>query len=286
MRDIKLLVDSREPKGVRDALRSDGVLHTIATLDVGDFHFLYGTKLLLTVERKTWSDLESARITGRFEDQLKRALTNACERNAMHVILVEDSTIRSDEELRKDPKVNRGIMAASALNRCVLQRGVGVLRSRDSKDTARLLDWIKRKCENECLLPEIDAGEAYGKRTIEMCNRPYHGGVIHAKKRKNEDNPEACWVNMLTVIRGSSEKIARSIAAEYCDAAALISSAEEGSASSGKANVVSRADALLERIPVLGSNRRVGPALARRITACLMGSRKEPNETRGATLDS
>ncbi|KAK3249557.1 hypothetical protein CYMTET_41003 [Cymbomonas tetramitiformis] len=282
MRDIKLLVDSREPKSVREALKDNGVEHTVVTLDVGDFQILHDGQLILSVERKTWSDLESARITGRFEDQLKRALANACEHTAMHVLLVEDPKVKSDEELRQNPKQNKGIMAASTLNRCVLQRGVGVLRSCDSKDTACLLAWIKRKCESEKLLHEIDAEETYGKRTIDLCHRPYHGGVIHAKKRKNEDNPEAYWVNMLTVIRGSSEKIARSITANYCDAAALIAHAEREAKRSGKPDVVAQADALLERITIFESNRRVGPALARRITACLMGSRKKSVETPAA----
>ncbi|KAK3288866.1 hypothetical protein CYMTET_3690 [Cymbomonas tetramitiformis] len=269
---VNLVVDSREPRTMRDALVQEKVVHTVSTLDTADFHFIHEGTLLATVERKTWSDLESARITGRFEDQLNRALAHACQTGAMHFLLVEEPVVRSDERLRAEP-TNKGLMAASAINRCMLQRGVSVLRTCDTKDTARLLAWIKRKCEREHLLTERETTEPYGSRALDTRRNSYSGGVVHAKKRKNQDNPEACWINMLTVIPGMSENVARSIKDVFADAAELIAMAKKRKQDHPTiTSIVKHATVLVADVKVGGSKRRVGPALAGRVTSCLMGS--------------
>eukprot|EP00854_Cymbomonas_tetramitiformis_P001875 gene1875-2546_t len=271
-RKVNLIVDSREPRNLRDALTEEKVEHTIFTLDTADFHFTHESTLLATVERKTWSDLENARISGRFEDQLNRALAHAYQNGAMHFILVEDPVVRSDECLRTEP-TNRGLMAASALNRCMLQRGVSVLRSSDTKDTVRLLAWIKRKCETEFTFNERGTSDPRAAQIQNAMRGPYHGGVVHAKKRKNVENPEACWINMLTVIPGVSENVARSISDIYDDAAQLMEQAKKRKQDRKTAtSVLTHATDLLADVKVRESKRRVGPAIAGRVTACLLGS--------------
>ncbi|KAK3234598.1 hypothetical protein CYMTET_10812 [Cymbomonas tetramitiformis] len=269
---VSLVVDSREPQSVRNALSELEVRHEQACLDVGDFHVVRDGRLLLTLERKTWSDLENARVSGRFDDQLVRALANGCDKEAMHFIVLEDARVRSNAELRDERTSNSGLMASSAINRCILQKGVGVFRTADTRDTAHLLKWIIKKCETESVLIDNVAGNQYGKRGIGCAKGPYYGGVIHAKKSKNQDSPIACWVNMLTVIRGLSENAARSISDHYSDALMLFQAAQSRKQSLGKGNLVTHATDLLSQVAIKNSKRKVGHAVAKRVTACLFAS--------------
>eukprot|EP00854_Cymbomonas_tetramitiformis_P030626 gene30626-38323_t len=269
---VLLVVDSREPQSVRNALSEIQVQYEQACLDVGDFHIVRDGRLLLTLERKTWGDLENARVSGRFDDQLIRALANGCEKDAMHFVILEDARVRSNAELKKERTSNAGLMASSAVNRCILQSGVGVFRTADTRDTAQLLRWIMKKCEAESVLIDNVDGNKYGKRLRDCTNSPYYGGVIHAKKSKNQDSPTACWVNMLTVIRGLSETAARSISDQYGDAGMLFEAARSRQNKLGKGTLVTHASDLLSQVVVNNSKRKVGPAVAKRVAACLFSS--------------
>ncbi|KAK3283639.1 hypothetical protein CYMTET_8671 [Cymbomonas tetramitiformis] len=273
MREVMLRVDSREPRALREALEAVGVRYKDATLDTGDFHFMHEDRLLVSVERKTWSDLESAKMHGRFHDQMKRALSHACATNSAHFLLVEDSVVRSHDTLRAKDDSNKGIIANSTINRCILQRGVGVFRTKDLRDTASLLKWIRDKCERESVLHESVAGSTeYATRTAAHAIAPYRGGVIHAKKSANQDNPIACWINMLTVVKGMSEKAASCISEEYGDVAALIRESKRRSKKDSSRSLTAHAIDAVADVRVKGSQRRVGPAVAKRVVECLLGS--------------
>ncbi|KAK3255178.1 hypothetical protein CYMTET_35651 [Cymbomonas tetramitiformis] len=273
MREVTLHVDSREPRALREALDTLGVRYQHATFDTGDFHFVHDGKLLVSVERKTWSDLESAKMNGRFDDQLKRALSHACDTDSAHFLLVEDSVVRSHETLRANAGSNRGLIANSAINRCILQHGVGVFRTNNLRDTASLLKWIQEKCERESVLHEgVAEALGYGLRTVARALAPYRGGVIHAKKSANQDNPGACWINMLTVVKGMSEKAASCISEEYGDVPALLRESKRRRKANPSRSLTAHAITAVADVRVNGCKRRVGPAVAKRVVDCLLGS--------------
>jgi len=250
----RIIVDTREPEALFKALDSADVTFERATLDVADFHVFRDDRLLFTVERKTWSDLEASCVDGRMLDQLVRAAANAKLQNAQHVVLLEHSTVPRDAQLRCSVagKDNRGLRARSAIDRLVLQHGVGVVRTADVTETARLLKWIATKSVRELWAPE--GGQVCGT---------YYGGSVQVKKSANQDDARGAWLCMLQVVRGVSDAAARAIADAYPNAAAIVDA-------KGAAGGV---DVCVERLACVRVNnkRKLGPQVARRVVRCLCG---------------
>lgn len=269
MNDFIAKVDTREPAKFFAALDTAGVHYERVALDVADVQIWRGNELIFTFERKTWYDMEASCVDGRFSDQLLRACTHAAERGGTHCIILEHASVPSDRTLRGEQKRdNRGLRARSAIDRCVLQHGIGVLRTADTTDTARLIFWILQKSVAERWLPDTlrlrasdDATPPHLSqlRAMDGARRGYYGGAIRTKKSGNDDTPEACWVRMLQVVRGVSEDVARAIARDYPTVGHLT-----------RATPRTR-DGVAERLAkVACGKRRVGPTVARRIANCMM----------------
>ncbi|KAK3288311.1 hypothetical protein CYMTET_4201 [Cymbomonas tetramitiformis] len=251
----RLIVDTREPAHVHDALTNFGVSYERATLDVADFHIYRDNRLLFTVERKTWSDLEASCVDGRARDQLLRAASNARSHNAQHVVLLEHASVLTDAQLRNCVygKDNRGLRARSTVDRLVLQHGVGVLRTANVMETARTLQWILEKSIKERWAPEG------GQHT---CGA-YYGGSVQSKKSANDGNPQAAWTRMLQTVRGVSETAAKAIAETYPNAKSIVDAA----------NATDNSKRLLDAIASVQTSkkRKLGKSTAGRVIAALCG---------------
>ncbi|KAK3247920.1 hypothetical protein CYMTET_42596 [Cymbomonas tetramitiformis] len=286
----ELLVDTRESDTLLNALRDNSVPFTRRLLHTGDFHITREGRLLLTIERKTWTDLESSCIDGRFRDQLLRACAAAADAKAAHVLLVEHATVPSDARLRarigsgsrERGGRNKGIMAWSAAHRCSVMMGVPVLRTADIADTVSLLAWLLRKADEErfaCDLATSDAqseanSHARALRSMDNGRRGYYGGTIHAKKSQNTDNPRACWTNMLTVIRGVSEQMSRAITETYGSPFELLVSGLADIPDASKESIRDKIAINLCDVDIASNKsrkrRRVGPTVAERLAKCLV----------------
>eukprot|EP00854_Cymbomonas_tetramitiformis_P032679 gene32679-41564_t len=257
----ELLVDTRESDTLLNALRDNSVPFTRRLLHTGDFHITREGRLLLTIERKTWTDLESSCIDGRFRDQLLRACAAAADAKAAHVLLVEHATVPSDARV---------------------MMGVPVLRTADIADTVSLLAWLLRKADEErfaCDLATSDAqseanSHARALRSMDNGRRGYYGGTIHAKKSQNTDNPRACWTNMLTVIRGVSEQMSRAITETYGSPFELLVSGLADIPDASKESIRDKIAINLCDVDIASNKsrkrRRVGPTVAERLAKCLV----------------
>ncbi|KAK3268233.1 hypothetical protein CYMTET_14298 [Cymbomonas tetramitiformis] len=181
-------------------------------------------------------------------------------------------------------------MARSATHRCSVMMGVPVLRTADIADTVSLLAWLLRKANEEHFACELatsdEASEsnshARSLKAMDDGRRGYYGGSIHAKKSQNTDNPRACWTNMLTVIRGVSEQVSRSITKTYASPFELLLSGLTDVPEASRESIRNKIAANLRDVDIdgkkshnklhekTGKRRRVGPTVAERLAKCMV----------------
>ena len=133
---VKLLVDAREPSSLRERFPNSEV----RTLDIGDFQVVgEDEKPLVVFERKTWGDFASSIRGKRLGDQTARTVAFCQSNDARPVLLLEHSQVPGWDS--KETKFLDCSLAKYAIE------GYSVIRTRDQKHTANMIDWLKRRCE-------------------------------------------------------------------------------------------------------------------------------------------
>ena len=133
---VKLLVDAREPSSLRERFPNSEV----RTLDIGDFQVVgEDEKPLVVFERKTWGDFASSIRGKRLGDQTARTVAFCQTNDARPILLLEHSQVPGWDS--KETKFLDCSLAKYAIE------GYSVIRTRDQKHSANMIDWLKRRCE-------------------------------------------------------------------------------------------------------------------------------------------
>lgn len=72
MNTIKIIIDSNENAKFQNKLSENGLNFNVDVLPLGDIIFEKENKIVVLIERKTWSDLEASICDGRKDDQIWR----------------------------------------------------------------------------------------------------------------------------------------------------------------------------------------------------------------------
>lgn len=140
----------------------------------------------LIIERKTWADLESSIMDGRYREQRGRLLTYSQETGARIAYIIEKSSLRNwtQETIRK------------FIIRLQLVHGIAVFETASTQDTAQFVKSLAATWESD--------STAFTAAT--KSQRAADG--IHVVKRDNDNNPRLFALKVLCLCPGVSTNIA------------------------------------------------------------------------------
>lgn len=184
MSDMRVIIDSREHDLI-DLLREMNFDFEVQTLDVADIQLVEddGTPKI-SIERKTYADLEASIVDGRWREQKFRLK----QLDHFFVYLLEGKHKKG----RLNPKATRG-----ALMNAVLRDQIHFVHTKDIKDTALLMTELEKRTK------------AKRKRGETGLSAP-----TISKKMRMEDS-KTIYIRQLMCIPKVSERIATELAAVY-----------------------------------------------------------------------
>jgi ERCC4-type nuclease len=207
-----------------------GIPHDVAALHVGDIWIGCKSgeeKPALTLERKTYADLQASIMDGRYREQRGRLLAFG----ARVAYILEGS-----------PAMLRPPMTASSIEKIVSRlmfiHGIPVFRTADVAGTARLVETLAAQYAE-------DGDAAFAAAT--GAQRQADG--IHVVKRGNTEDPRHFGVSALCLVHGVSTRIAEA----WLDAIGPLGV------------VVAASEATLADVKI--GTRRIGNAVAKRTIA-------------------
>ena len=220
----------------------------------GDIEMKVG-KFWYVVELKRFHDMPYARFEGRFDAQMARAQAMP-EEGPQRVLLIQGPLLPFNAELALPQRPG---LRASIVERSIMEvalptgagRQIPVLRARDTQATADMLILLYGMAASAAAAATPEAGQP-----APVLNTTYKPGTksgAHASKKE-------MWTRCLYSLRGVSFESANSLAATFCDAAALnMYITRKSSATKAERDLAD-----IELKP----GRRVGPSLAKKLVKC------------------
>ncbi|CAB3407724.1 unnamed protein product [Caenorhabditis bovis] len=202
---VFLIADNREHRDNRPCksviehlVKKNAINVDIRSLSVGDYLWICrkidGTEIVLdwVVERKTWDDLKSSIIGGRYDEQ-KARLGMAPMRHRVYLI---------------EAKSMGDVACEQAVASTLSNGGYMIQRCSDTRDTAAFLAEITLKLQNEATNSEI-------------CGVPFNQ-LQNLLKKKKAETVKDLWVRQLMVCPGMSYSRADAIADRFPSMPALL----------------------------------------------------------------
>lgn len=183
---IRFVIDNRE-KAVIPLFK---IPFETANLEIGDFQFFIDDKLVILIERKSYSDLSASIIDGRYREQKKRILSQDISK----IIYLFEGDINSYKgSIPKDT-------IYSTIVNCSLRDNIQVLQSCSVEETVLFIEKIYNN------LHKYQIGEG--------CKISYQEASVKQKRNKNL-TPKECYLHQLSQIPGISYPTAKVIAEKY-----------------------------------------------------------------------
>lgn len=219
---MKVLVDTNTAEDRLAALLQAGR----ERLDVGDVRVETDDEAIV-FERKTWSDLASSIVDGRYSDQKRRALHAPDAKPTTYCYVIEGPLPAWQGSFGRMPC--KAVWCA--LIKTSLRDRMPVFHTLSTGETADLVRYVAQQLGEGGFVPSTSASAA----------------PLAKRKRENMENPALAYRAMLTLIPGMSEAKAEVLAASFPSFSHLLSAAE--------------ADIAELRC----AGRRFGPKLAKRV---------------------
>ena len=196
---FSLCVDSRE----HHVLAKLSLPHTIAQLEIGDFHVLADGIPRFVIERKTVSDLESSIKDGRYAEQKSRATTFMnqfdIQTKIQMIYVLEGSNKFSFDDTSSASK-----MLTGAVMNTVFRDMIPFIFTKDIDETIAFI---------HCLIARASKYEDVEKKPYIAC---LVASVASAASRKKDNvDKKTCLVLQLCCIPGISTKKAESIISHH-----------------------------------------------------------------------
>ncbi len=206
----------------------------VQQLPVGDALIKRGEETVLVIERKTTADFEASFLDGRYREQRTRLLA-FCQANKARALYILEGGVDGRVRSLTRPAIQK------LIHRLMLRYNVAVWVTRSLEDTAATLTLLAEQVRED---PKVFEGEQLS-----------YTDVMAPTKKANKDDPRAFALGALQGCPGVSAKSAAAVL-EAC-----------GGSLSG---VMAAEEATLAAVKV--GERRVGPAVAKRLYALLHGS--------------
>lgn len=212
----------------------------VKQLSVGDALIQNGDQTMIVVERKTTADFEASFLDGRYREQRTRLLA-FCQANKARALYILEGGV--DGRVRSLTSPTRSLTRSAIqklIHRLMLRYNVAVWVTRSLEDTAATLTLLAEQVKED---PKVFEGEQLS-----------YTDVMAPTKKANKDDPRAFAMTALQGCPGVSAKSAGAIL-EACQGSLTgVLAADEGTLAGIKAG-----------------ERRVGPAVAKRLYALLHG---------------
>ena len=210
MTTVEILIDCRERAAI-EAAATQGLVHEVRQLDVGDFHILVDGALAVCVERKTYADLLSSIADGRFREQRDRMRCTIGARRMAYAL--EGFPDRVD---------GWDAGALTATLHMAHRDGIVVARTADVADTVRYLAALANRVAAEPYkYVTTDPPAQPGELAEGYASHLHSAHAVCRKKGANVD-PGAAFRLMLSAVPGVSGTIATNVAAKAGDLATLM----------------------------------------------------------------
>ncbi len=206
----------------------------VQQLPVGDALIKHGEQTVVVIERKTTADFEASFLDGRYREQRTRLLA-FCQANKARALYILEGGVDGRVRSLTRPAIQK------LIHRLMLRYNVAVWVTRSLEDTAATLTLLAEQVRED---PKVFEGEQLS-----------YTDVMAPTKKANKDDPRAFALGALQGCPGISAKSAAAVL-EAC-----------GGSLGG---VMAAEEATLAAVKV--GERRVGPAVAKRLVALLHGS--------------
>jgi ERCC4-type nuclease len=206
----------------------------VQQLPVGDALIKHGEQTVVVIERKTTADFEASFLDGRYREQRTRLLA-FCQANKARALYILEGGVDGRVRSLTRPAIQK------LIHRLMLRYNVAVWVTRSLEDTAVTLTLLAEQVRED---PKVFEGEQLS-----------YTDVMAPTKKANKDDPRAFALGALQGCPGVSAKSAAAVL-EAC-----------GGSLGG---VMAAEEATLAAVKV--GERRVGPAVAKRLVALLHGS--------------
>lgn len=252
---LSIQIDYRETD-LCEALDKLGVAYTKANLVVGDIAYTLATEPtpIFFCERKTYSDLNSSIVSGRYRDQRARLL----ESKVPFAFILEGAN---------HPRMpQNSARTLGALENLAVRHRICVIPTRNIEETAKCVSHLQKKIvfggASAGTLGNGDSGGREERR--EPVDSGEAGKIVHRKTKIMHN----IFSNQLTCISGVSESTAKSIEAMYPTMASLLKAYDAQESEGGKETLlqdISLQAKVTKSDKNPGKARRLGPVLSRRI---------------------
>jgi ERCC4-type nuclease len=206
----------------------------VQQLPVGDALIKHGEETVLVIERKTTADFEASFLDGRYREQRTRLLA-FCQTNKARALYILEGGV--DGRLRSLTRA----ATQKLIHRLMLRYGVFVWITRSLEDTATTLNLLADQVRED---PKVFVGEQLS-----------YTDVMAPTKKANKDDPRAFALGALQGCPGVSAKSAGAVLDAFQGSLVGIMAADEAALAGVKVG-----------------ERRVGPAVAKRLYALLHGN--------------
>jgi ERCC4-type nuclease len=299
--NLQLVIDTREKNSQQiisffEQNKQKGFEIIVAVLDVGDFLFRYANKDqpnnfvdLVTIEKKTISDLLSSMLDGRYAEQKTRLKALAISNPQLHVCYLIEGLFSIKKTDRYFTEIDRKKVEGAYLGLMIRDK-IPVINTKDFADTMNmLLKTVKLiseypKCFDNYLpttnIPTKNVattGTINGSNTddnnnshITQCNEDevsmeQNGYLIPVKIKKSENRDARwCYLAQLQQIQGVSEQVALRISEDYPNLQSLLQ-AYTNPKCQNKAQLLAELDLPDRKLTKTGKTRTLGPKLSETI---------------------
>ncbi len=205
----------------------------VQQLPVGDALIKSGEETVLVIERKTTADFEASFLDGRYREQRTRLLA-FCQANKARALYILEGGVDGRVRSLTRPAIQK------LIHRLMLRYNVAVWVTRSLEDTAATLTLLAEQVRED---PKVFQGEQLS-----------YTDVMAPTKKANKDDPRAFALGALQGCPGMSAKGAAAVL-EACQGSLVV--------------VMATSEAELAAVKV--GERRLGPAVAKRLYALLHG---------------
>ena len=176
-----------------------------ANLDVGDILYKINDENILLIERKTYADLANAIQSGRHDEQKARIHAFDCK---IKIYLIEGQILTAKNGIPQSS-------IDSAILGMVIRDGMYILYSRSIEMTVQIIMKIHEKL-----------GLYLKEREDILSGNLKYVGPIYSIRKENL-NPNSCYIAQLSCYPGISNKIAKTIESVYKNFPSLITASVE-----------------------------------------------------------
>jgi len=251
---IELVVDNRE-REIIARLSQKGVVHTVKTLDIGDFLYKQtdSDTPVLIIERKSVPDLKASIVDGRAREQKARMLNTGISRDRI-LYLVEGNLNKDLTEIVSSMPVGNYI--GSIIN-TMFRDGLKVYKTSSITETVEFLTKILSKLEKD--------GPDYFKYVSEMSDTKYSSTL--SKKKKENMTPNVWFITLLSQIPQISETTASVITQEYKSMSDLCLCYEACENQTEREKMLENLSYTISS----GAKRKIGPVISSRVYKFIYG---------------